>query len=448
VNTQPIDATAFWKAVHGSFDPLEPVTDPTLRAERSRYNPMSELDARLRLPIGFMCYGVAGGVGSGKSTELLAACGRLTDDALVVYLDLWRHFEGRVRDPGALDHLQPWELVGLLGLALVRAGSDRFGHEWKGEPERLAAALGTLSENQGPGGSIDVGKLAGGMAVVAGGMFGGAAAGAALKALEAARDATSWQWKLGRRDRSRTSDQDQRVRDVLDATNNIVAGLDAAYGRKLVLVVDGLDRVLAMDAFSGLFVESNLLKELRCDIVVSMDLSLVQRYRSRLRLDQTFELANIPVASPEQPSQPGPGVEFFVELVARRLKALNRPAPAGTLFDDRVRKLAWCSGGRLRDFMRLIRELAVQGLMHPKSPLAEDTVAKVVDSQRRDKESGLNKDELVLLQAVYDDPEHRLPGGEVALRLLEKHLLLAYPNESTWYLPHSLLTLSLLQTDR
>lgn len=447
MSTQVAPATEFWKAVHATFDPLEPVTDPALRAERSRYNPMSELDARLRLPIRHMCYGVAGGVGSGKSTELLAACGRLTDDALVVYLDLWRHFEGRVRDPGALDHLQPWELVGLLGLALVRAGSDRFGHNWGDEPKLLATALAKLSSGEDDSPAIDVGKLAGGMAVVAGGAL-GAAAGVALQALEVVKDSTSWQWKLGSRDRSRTSDQDQRVRDVLDATNAIVGRLTEEYQRKLVLVVDGLDRVVEAATFSDLFVESNLLKELRCDVVVSMDLSLVQRFRSRLRLDQTFELANVPVANAGDPQELGTGVEFFLDLVARRLEALGHPPPAEELSPERVRRLAWCSGGRLRDFMRLVRELAIRGLMKPTDPLDEKDVASVIDAERRDKESGLNKDEIALLQAVYDDPEHRLPGGEVALRLLEKHLLLAYPNESTWYLPHALLTLNLIQTGR
>jgi len=39
-----------WRAVHGAFDPIRPVVDPALRAERqARYNPMLELDGHLLL---------------------------------------------------------------------------------------------------------------------------------------------------------------------------------------------------------------------------------------------------------------------------------------------------------------------------------------------------------------------------------------------------------------
>jgi hypothetical protein len=434
----------FWQAIHEAFDPIVPVTDPALRAQRqARYNPMVELDLRLRLPIGNMCYGVAGGIGSGKSTELLAAAGHLTDDALVIVVDLWRHFEFSVRDPGALDHLQPWELIGLLGLSVVRAGSDRFGHRWGEEKDQLAKALEAFrsSSNDGPP-AIDVARLASGMAVLAGGVAGPMVDGG-LALLGAAADAITM--PMGLRDRKRASDQEERVLQVLDATNRIIGALRDTYARKLILFVDGLDRVQTPTTFEDLFVESDLLRKVACDVVVCTELALVQRFRSRLRFTKAFELTNVPVTRQDDPSALGSGIPFFHELVQLRLKSLEVATPAGAFPPALVERLAWCSGGRLRDFMSLVREVAIRGLIDRVDVVSTEAVEEVVDDLRREKESGLNADEIAELQRVLDDPNHRLPGGEVALGLLDKHLLLAYPNESTWYLPHPVLTLKQLQ---
>jgi hypothetical protein len=439
------ESEAFWRAVHEVFDPISPVTDPALRAERDpRYNPMVELDRRLRLPILPMCYGVAGGVGSGKSTELLATARTLTDDALVVFIDLWQHFESSVHDPGALDHLQPWELLGLLGLGALRAGSERFGHRWGSEPQELAKALEAFRPAEAGAPSVDVSRLIGGLAVLAGGAVGGAAK-VGLDLLKASTDSTAWNWPIGLRDRDRTTDQEPRVRRVLIATNRVLEALRTSYRRKLILVVDGLDRVRLSTTFEDLFVESSLLRELSCDVVISTELSLVHRYRSRLRITRTFELTNVPVARPDDPSAHGVGIGFFRDLMHRRLQVLGVPTPSGAFSSELIDRLAWCSGGRLRDFMSLVREIAIQGLMHRVSNISTEIADRVVDDLRREKEGGLNTDDIAELQKVLDDPEHRLPGGEVALGLLEKHLLLAYPNESIWYLPHPALTLKMLR---
>ena len=132
----------------------------------------------------------------------------------------------------------------------------------------------------------------------------------------------------------------------------------------------------------------------------------------------------------------------------RRLASLPCVVPEGSFSTEMVRRLAWCSGGRLRDFMSLVREIAIHGLMDGQAVVSAATIEAVVDDLRREREGGLNADEIDELQRVLDDPKHRLPGGEVALDLLDKHLLLAYPNESTWYLPHPVLTLKLLQRPR
>lgn len=458
----PHNHDEFWRAVYDCFDPAEPVRDPELRAPRpERYNQVARMAGLLAKPLGHRRYFVAGGVGSGKTTELIATAQQLSKQRIVVYVDIWEHLSATVGAPAAINHLQTWELLGLLGMALTRAGTERFGHQWADEPDRLGLALSAFDGTQAdsPQVEIDAAKLATGMTVLAGGALGGALGGpagaaggaaiadTALKLLEAAGGAVTWRWRIGLKGRAPPSDQDQRVRDVLRATNALVLSLQEDLARRIVLFIDGLDRVRDAATFEALFVESGLLRELDCDMVVCLHLALVERFVGRLdQFDRRFDLVNVPVARQDEPHQHGEGVAFFDEVVRRRLARIDGDdALPDALPPDLVRRLAWCSGGRLRDFMRLVRALAEEAWPDA-TTISDDLADRVIDEHRRNKESGLNAEQIRVLAQVLADPAHRLPGGDVALELVNRQLLLAYPNRSAWYLPHPLLLMLLLDS--
>jgi len=444
-----------WRGVHAIFDPIEPAS-AELRIARTKYNPLSEkIVPRLKLLLPHQKFVLAGGVGSGKSTELRATVEGLGDVKLVVLVDLWRHFESTVVDPGAIDHLQPAELVGLLGLAILRTGTDILGHQWRDLGNKLGNALAAIQssstdENKGP--KLDVVALSRGIAVFVGGVVGaaagpgGAIAGGAvvktaidggLQLLDAVSESTTWEWKIGLRGRKRSSDQDAPVRAVLQATNALLDDLRAHYKRDIVLLLDGLDRVQDAATFEDLFVESRLVSELRCDLVATLELGLVQKYRARLHWCTPCDFTYVPVALQSDPSQPNiKGIEFFELLANQRFRKLGSAAPIATKF---IHQLACKSGGRLRDFISLVREVAIQAMLEDVPNATSAHVLEAIDQLRRDRESGLNTDHIKVLTNVLLDPQHSLPAGDVALDLLNRQLLLAYPNESTWYLPHTIL---------
>lgn len=445
----------FWEAAYASFNPIEPVADPKLRVPRdSAYSPAEGAVRSLLSPFDTRRILVAGSIGSGKSTELLLIAERLAPERIVVVFDLWHHMERSVKDAAAIEHLQGWELIGLVGLAVLRAGTERFGHDWNGADRALAKAL---SAQSGGGSELDVAKLSTGLAVTVGGAMGslaggpaGGAAGAAvistgLEALKAVGSA--WSWKVGLSGARRTSDQDEGVRDVVAATSAIIESLRAGMGgKKIVIIIDGLDRVRRPEGFEWLFVESDLLRSLPCDVVVSAHLAMVQRYRGRLRFDQSFDLANEPVADRQDPWKPGRGIGFFREVVERRLRALKGvDVPHDVLPDVLLERLAWCSGGRLRDFMGFMRRIAEQAHASALERVDADLVNSIVDAERRRRSDGLNDDEIKLLESLARDPSHRLPGSDIAIGLLEQQLILSYPNEDAWYLPHPLLMITLIR---
>lgn len=440
----------FWADVYTVFNPLEPVSDPALRVSRSpKYSPAEQIIPKLLGPFPNRRFLIAGGIGSGKSTELIAISERVSEQRVVVLLDLWRHLEVSLRDPGAFEHLQPWEIVALVGLGVLRAGTERFGHAWGKVGEEFAAALAQLRASTSPERTLDVARLSTGLAVAVGGALAGPAGGAlttaGLKTLEAIGSA--WSWKIGQRDAPKKSEQDEGVGRLVAATAALLEGLSSSLERRMLVVLDGLDRVRTRERFRELFVDSSLMERLPCDLVVSAHLALVHLYGTHLRFDKRYDLCNEPVADKADPWTHGTGIAFFRRLVALRLEAVARRGtwvPGGAFSEEVIDHIAWCSGGRLRDFIGFIRDIAELCYASPRR-LDLTLAAEVIEEARRNRSGGIDADQIAVLQGVIADPHRRLPGGEVAISLLEQQLLLAFPNEDTWYLPHPLLMLTLIE---
>ena len=451
-----------WSQVLEAFNPQRPAP-PKLRAPRDSYNPLTEEIVPLlcqRLP--HQKYILAGGVGSGKSTELLATADKVTPHKAVIFVDLLEHFTSRIGARSALNHLQSVELIGLLGLATLRAADSALGVTPEPLRQALSAAISGLrraADGEPAAPNVDIAKLTKGIAMLAGGIFGASLAGPAggataaaaapsvlelgLKVFEATSEA--FEWKMGVRERRRTGDEEAPAQAVLAATNALLDNLRERTGREVVLVVDGLDRIAEPTTFEDLLIESSLLADLRCDLVVSLELGLVQHYGSRLSGWSCFDFTFVPVADFKRPDAANPkGLEFFVDLSHRRFEAIpSRPHPIPL---EHLNRLAYLSGGRIRDFMTLVRSVATAAII-AQVPVAQDKqVNKAIEQLRRDREKGLNSLELDTLTAILQDPRRRLPPGAVAMELLTKNCLLAYPNRSTWYLPHPILMMHILTT--
>lgn len=465
------DTRSFWEEVERVFDPKRPAQDPALFAERDpKYNHLATAERRLRRPSEDQKYLVTGTVGNGKTSELFHLSRRLVEHRVVIFVDLWRHFESRVRDPSALDRLEPWELVGLLGLAVIRAGTERFNHTWDDEPKALETALKTLRrrDKKDGGGKIDVVALAKGLAIAAGGVVGAsvggpvaaavgagaatAAADAGLQVLDAVADAATWDWTIGLPGQTRRSDQDADVRRLLDTVNRLVMSLQQGTGRRLLLVVDCVDRVRDAERLEVLFVNSSLLGELVCDEVFTAPLDLLDGPAFRTVSFRTYDLCNVPVLNQHNPADPGPGLSFFRDLVQRRLKKVGetqatkgKSAPSATPIPQAVvDRLAYFSGGVVREFIRMIALAASEAWELQVAAIDDSIVQTVLEDARRLKELRITREEIDLLSEVIRDPHHRLPSGKMAQELLREQRLLPYPNDTPWYFPHPLLTLALL----
>lgn len=452
---------AFWDEIEEIFDPEQPAGAELFAEREAGYNPLAELVELLEVESRTMQrHLVVGSVGNGKTSELYHFGARLAGKRMIILVDLWRHFASTIGDPKALERLQTWELLGLVGLAIYRAGVERFGHKWKHEPKLLQKALEQLREAEGESDTeIDVAKLSSAMVVAASAVVGalvagpvGAAAGAAtsdtgLKVIDAASDGVKWSWNPGKA--SREPVDDHRVRPVLDAVNAMIMTLQGAYHRRLLLLVDGLDRA-GDERVRGLFAESALLGSLTCDAIwIAPD--GVRRLDASIRGLTIQELCNVPVLLREDPSKPREaGLSFYRALVDKRLaqaraKLLQGSGPPDPFPREHIDRLAYYSGGVTRDFVKMVRLATSKALRANAEAIDADMVDHALRESRRAKERAMNAGEIELLERLMLDPDRKLPAEPMASQLVAEQRLLAYPNDTTWYYPHPLLTLALLQ---
>ena len=150
----------------------------------------------------------------------------------------------------------------------------------------------------------------------------------------------------------------------------------------------------------------------------------------------------VPVAQREDPKKRDPrGVDFLAQVAELRLTNLGQP---GLISRALLQDLGYYSAGSVRDFVTLVRNVAVQAMI-ARAPTATDAlIDKVLDRHRREQEAGLNRAHVTCLQQVLNDPDRIFPEDELAGELVKRQLLLAYPNESTWYLPHTALIWKML----
>lgn len=439
-----------WRKLYERFDPEQPAPK-RWRAHRTQ-TPAEEIIKTLERPFGIPRLLLMGTVGTGKTTELLGVAEERQNKDLVVFMDLARHFAEVVKDPRALDRIEAWEVCFLAGLALVSQFHTQLGSELDAEMvKQLGAAwreLTTATETPTP--QLDLGSFGKealdlGATLAATGLLGPPAQGAAVvfKGAKAMVSGLKWTLPIGRSAKP-LPDQDRHVQDLLGAVNLLIGEVQSKY-RRVLLIIDGLDRIRDLPRAKALFVDSQLLSQLQCPLVVCGPSALRHNPATAgVRGFRTMALVNEPVLDHAQPSRHGPGVKFFHELYEQRVAELKSEGQ-GLVSPEQLEELAYRSGGRARDFVRFIRSLAELAWDQDVDSATPDILKQVLDEWRLRQETGLRTEHIRLLEEVVKDPEHRLPLGELADELLTYQHVLPYPNDSEWYYPHPLLMMHLIQ---
>lgn len=442
-----------WEALYHRFDPWKPAEDAKWRADLP-LSPADTICKALDRPFGIPRVLVTGTIGTGKTTELLHIAQSRVNKEFVVFLDLSRHFAEVVGEATAIERVSAWEVCFLAGLALLRAAEERLGFTFpaphRAEFEQAWKALAIASQTTDKAPEVDVAKLTKTMVMfvsttLASAALGpiGAAAGTGLSAVAEIVGTGKWQLPLGLA-KQHVPDQDARVQYMLNCVN-VLIGLVQARASKVLLIIDGLDRISQLERAKLLFLDSKLISQMNCRLVVCGPFVLrqqgvianVQGYSDIVR-----PLVNVPVLSQTDPREHGPGIDFFCKLYARRV-----PEPRGSnlVSQPLLERMAYYSGGHVREFVGFIRRLAELAWDDDADTATQDHVKTLLDERRRLREAGLNAGHIRVLESVAADARHRFPENEMGLSLLINGSLLPYPDGNEWYYPHPLLTMSLVR---
>jgi hypothetical protein len=449
-----------WKTILDRFDPdvLAPSNWRADREDSPAGAIITSLDRPASAPPKVL---LSGTIGIGNSTELYRVAEARAEKGaeFVIVLDLVRHFGQSVGDLEALQNISAWEVCFLAGLALIRAAKSELGYDF---PPELVTQLSNAwvevaRASEAPGKApptIDIlavvksmtlmaSAVAAPVALAAGApVTAGAAAAGGLKFLSEVAGAGKWTLPFGKKGTKALEDQDERLQ-TLAATVNLLLARFQQWNRRVLLAIDGLDRIVDGDRARALFLRSQLIARLDCAVVVCApfarcnDMSATEARGFRLRT-----LHNAPVLNHLNPKLPGPGVRFLGEVFRRRVHDLGAENLVPQVLLD---KLSYYSGGRSRDFVKSIGMLAERGWDDDTHVVTEAQVTDVLKEARLLVETGIDRGHLAVLEEVARDPDHRLPDGEFARELLTYGRLLPYPNESEWFYPHPLLTLNLVR---
>ncbi len=327
--------TKFWKPAYQLFKPEEPLTSP--QDLKDFYvtrpdSPIEDLIGTLELEDDPAKFLLAGHRGGGKTTELRRLQQRIQGQLKHEFTAIW------VDTANALDryNIGYAEVIVLIGVEIFRA---ILTSNWKIQRDLESALIDSLRTvvveyKQEIEDGLELPEFLKKMGVTL---------------------------KIGF---NRTLTKTQNIRpaltEIVARVNDIIAAAQKSQKKKLVVIVDGLDRhdyVTALEMFSD-----DLMTSLNCHIIYTVPISL--RYSPHFAqpkeiFNECLDLVNVPVFECDENAQPTAkldrgGRELLGMIIQRRLKRVG--ANYADLFaPDALDCIAEKSGGVLRDLIRLAR---------------------------------------------------------------------------------------------
>lgn len=346
----------FWNGIYGAFDPSE-----TLIGERSNAlyceRPDSPFDAMAvhfrpgrpsrRPPLAHL----TGHRGSGKSSLLWRLVKHFRDDYFIVYFDIAHNTDS--------SQVNLVDLLFVLGASLFEVAQDEGLEPDSDLLGGLAKAVSllTIREKAERGEGLDLVQAAGRLIC-----FGARQLGAEELAEKLTKAYLEpFDFSSGVTEETLVERRHEpQLRDIVNWINLIIADIEALSGKKILVAVDGLDKLSRLEQAQQIFLHSQALRQPLCRMIYTVPMLLYTdlAFGQAEEDCRTFPLPNVQVHT-RKGRKSSKGQALMIEVASRRLASLGLSQDelfTRSALDLLIRK----SGGVFRWFVAMVREAAEQ----------------------------------------------------------------------------------------
>jgi len=214
----------------------------------------------------------------------------------------------------------------------------------------------------------------------------------------------------------------------LEKLHHLLGALREVTGKRLLLLVDGLDKIYDLSQARDLFLNPALLQP-SAQIVYTLPLALIHQpdfQQARLSYDLAVVLPNIAVRTREGKPWP-PGQEMLTQVLYRRMEATLLTEEAATYLSE-------MSGGVLRELMLLTRTSILRARREhgDQGPVAYAHVQAAVEEVKNTFRRTLTWQDYPALRRLRETKDLQSLDPTVASRLLHGMAILEYNGQNWW----------------
>ncbi|RFP55501.1 MAG: AAA family ATPase [Limnothrix sp. CACIAM 69d] len=243
------------------------------------------------------------------------------------------------------------------------------------------------------------------------------------------------------------------LRDLIDTINNIATEIQLASGRKILAVIDDLDKLELTQIDEIFYRNLKALLEPNFTVIYTIPIATIRdtRLKSHLETETSTSIYVMPVLklfakhdSHRADGQPVP--EKFKTL----LQILHRRVAPDLLAEGVAEKIVLYSGGVNRELIRIAKEccrlmrveLRVRqrrGKDISQTQIDQSILQEALDSLRNEMSITLGKTDREILEQIYCNYQPDDPKAEAFLEMLHGVYVIEYRNKESWYDVHPLL---------
>lgn len=231
----------------------------------------------------------------------------------------------------------------------------------------------------------------------------------------------------------------RRISDLLDSIRLLTKEIERVIGKRLLVVIDDIDKVDLATAKSMFHEHASTLSE--------PPLSIIYTYPMPLRHDNSFQqvknsfpneefLPNIKTQNRDgEPFEPG--LQTTEKIVTKRLED-------DLIEEDALDEMAKLSSGVPRQLVMLARRACLESLKNGRDIIDTEAVQAAANKQRNEYEVLLDRSQRELLKEVRENKD--INNDDAHRELLHNLSVLKYENDDVWYDVHPIV-LPLIETD-